>query len=52
MSRTEEKGILRKQIWGELARLTGPEMERSDEALFERFLTLPEVPDSSANSFC
>lgn len=47
MSRTEEKGILRKQIWSELAQLTGPEMERSDEALFDRFLTLPEVQNAN-----
>ena len=43
MSMTEEKAALRKAIWAELARMTPEEMERSDEALFEAFLALPEV---------
>ena len=43
MSMKEEKAALRKQIWAELAKLSAQEMETSDEALFERFLALPEV---------
>ena len=43
MSMKEEKAALRKQIWAELAELSPEEMQKSDEALFENFLALPEV---------
>ncbi len=47
MSMKEEKSVLRKQIWAELAKLSTGEMEKSDEALFEHFLALPEVQQAS-----
>lgn len=43
MSMKEEKAALRKQIWAELARLTPEEVQRSDRALFDNFLAMPEV---------
>lgn len=43
MSMKEEKAALRVKIWAKLAEMTPEEMEKSDEALFERFLSLPEV---------
>ncbi len=43
MSMKEEKAALRKQIWAELAKMSREEMEKSDEALFKNFLSLPEV---------
>ena len=43
MSMTEEKAALRKAIWAELARMTPAQLEESDAALFEAFLSLPEV---------
>lgn len=43
MSMKEEKAVLRKAIWAELAKLSPEEMERSDTALFDNFLALPEV---------
>lgn len=43
MSMKEEKAVLRKAIWAELAKLSPAEMDSSDEAMFEAFLTLPEV---------
>lgn len=43
MSKTQEKAQLRKEIWVELAKLTPEEREGSDEKLFDRFLSLPEV---------
>lgn len=43
MTITEEKAALRRQIWEELALMTQEEREESDEALFARFLGLPEV---------
>ena len=46
MSRKEEKAALRKEIWAELAKLSGAEMAESDEALFARFLSLPDVQNA------
>lgn len=43
MSMKEEKSALRARIWAELAQMSGEELARSDEALFDRFLSLPEV---------
>ena len=43
MSMKEEKAALRKQIWAELGRMSPEEMALSDEQIFERFLSLPEV---------
>lgn len=43
MSMKEEKSALRKQIWAELAELSREELDASDAALFENFLSLPEV---------
>jgi 5-formyltetrahydrofolate cyclo-ligase len=42
----EEKATLRKAIWAELAKLSPEEMANSDDALFETFLSLPEVRES------
>ena len=47
MSRTEEKGILRKEIWAQLAQLTKQDMETSDEKLFDAFLALPQVQQAN-----
>lgn len=46
MSRKEEKAVLRKAIWAELAQMSAEEMAESDYALFERFLALPEVEEA------
>lgn len=43
MSMKEEKAALRVQIWAKLAEMTQAELEASDAALFEQFLSLPEV---------
>lgn len=43
MSRKEEKAALRKEIWAELAKLSGEDMACSDEAIFDAFLSLPQV---------
>ena len=40
---TEEKKELRRRVRGQLAALTGEELRRSDDALFARFLALPQV---------
>ena len=46
MSIKEEKAALRKQIRAELAELSPEEMQKSDAALFEKFLALPEVREA------
>lgn len=46
MSMKEEKAVLRKAIWAELAKLSPEEMSVSDAALFDRFLALPEVKNA------
>ena len=46
MSMKEEKAALRQKIWGELAEMTDAERAASDEAMFERFLALPEVENA------
>ena len=43
MSMKEEKAALRKHIRAELAELTQQELDKSDAALFENFLALPEL---------
>ena len=43
MTMKEEKAALRKEIWAELAKLSGEDMARSDEAIFDAFLSLPQV---------
>ena len=43
MTMKEEKAALRAHIWAELAEMSDEEKAKSDEALFERFLSLPEV---------
>ena len=43
MSMTEEKAALRRQIWDRLRRIPAEEMTAGDDALFARFLALPEV---------
>lgn len=45
---TEEKGELRRQVRRQLAALTKEELRRSDDALFARFLALPQVKDARA----
>lgn len=42
----EEKAALRTQIRARVAALTGEERRESDEALFSRFLALPEVAEA------
>ena len=46
MSMTEEKAALRRQIWDRLKQMTAEEMTTSDDALFSRFLALPEVQNA------
>ena len=43
MSMTEEKASLRRQIWDRLRQIPAEEMTSGDDALFARFLALPEV---------
>ncbi len=43
MNMKEEKAALRVHIWGQLKELTPEAVTASDEALFERFLSLPQV---------
>ena len=47
MSMTEEKAVLRRQIRDRLRQLSAEEMAVSDDALFGRFLSLPEVQNAS-----
>ena len=42
----EVKTALRHQIWAELAEMTQQERDTGDEAMFERFLALPEVENA------
>ena len=46
MSMKEEKAALRVHIWAKLAEMTPEEIECSDAALFENFLSLPEVEEA------
>lgn len=46
MTMKEEKAALRGHIWAELAEMSAEEKAKSDEEMFERILSLPEVENA------